>query len=150
MERPVILQCVSTMGSRLSHLSLVQGYAQYFHAWAGSGQTFVAYNEAVVAAASYARSHNPVPSHRYVVAAADEAPVASYLLSVPGVTVPVIAPTGLASLPEATGSTEFLITAAARNASLSTLSQKYPGGKLKPHNSAFNDDEIFYQYGITK
>ena len=129
-------------------LSFFQGYTQYFHAWAGSAETYAAYNADVVGAARYANDLKPEPGTKhYVVAASDETPVALFLLK-PGTMV--VSPDAFKILPITTGTYEFMITLAARDAVKGVLVDKYPGANLVPHFSAFNDSDSYYVYKVTK
>jgi hypothetical protein len=128
-------------------LSAFQGYAQYFRAWAGSSDTYAAYNEPAVAAAQFAATQQ-APGPRYIVAPAAEQPIVAYLTA----RTPHIAlePAQVAGIPLGTGPQHFVITSAARDVAAKSLGVKFPGGTLKPHVSAFSQNEIFYTYEVIR
>jgi hypothetical protein len=129
-------------------LTLLQGYTQYFRAWAVSAETYLAYNEAATKAARYLHSH-AFTGQRTVIATADELTVIKYL-SQDGSNYQPLEPKQLEALPVAPGAHQFIITAAARDDAAKTLSLKFPGGKLRPELSTFSQNEIYYTYEITK
>jgi 4-amino-4-deoxy-L-arabinose transferase-like glycosyltransferase len=126
-------------------LSLFHGYTQYFRAWAGSAETYGAYNEAAVASANFMMT-TPAKGERVFVATVDELPVAAYLVNGKppylGIT-----PAQLVALPTA-GPHQFIVTAGARNDAVKNLGLKFPGGVLQPHYSGFNQAELYYVYEI--
>ncbi len=128
-------------------LSLFQGHAQYFRAWATSSETYAAYHEAVVGAAKSLRQLSRHDA-RYLVATTAERPVGAYLLA--GQPYQFVEPTALATLPLGTGPQHFAITRAAREQAVQNLRTKYPGGTLKPHTSALSQNEIYYTYEVIK
>ena len=131
-------------------LTAFQGYTQYFHAWAGSAETYAAYHEGAVKASDFAdkAAVGPAGVQRYVVVASDELPIATYLTTAKS--AQVITTAELTALPTTAGSYEFILTAAVRNKVAQALTDKFPGSKLKPYYSAFNNSDIYYDYQVTK
>lgn len=129
-------------------LSLFQGYTQYFRAWAATNETYVAYKEAAVGAAGYLQSHK-FDGQRYLIAAADELPVAEYL-NYHGPQYQSLQPRQLTALAVGPGARQFIVTAAVRDEAAKNLSLKYPGGRLRPVFSGFSQNEIYYVYEITR
>jgi 4-amino-4-deoxy-L-arabinose transferase-like glycosyltransferase len=129
-------------------LTLLQGYTQYFRAWAVSAETYTAFSEPGVQAAAYLRSHT-FSGQRTLIATEDELTVANYLTH-GQVSYTETQPSQLDNLPVTPGSHLFVITATARDDAAKTLSLKYPGGKLRPQLSTFSQNEIYYTYEITK
>jgi hypothetical protein len=130
-------------------LTLFQGYTQYFRAWAGSTETYAAYNEPAVAVAKFVQAE-PAKTIFYAVAQSDELPVVAYLnnyINDESRYIP-LTPGQVAGVPLG-GTKQFVITAAARDEAAKSLSLKFPGGKLRPYTSAFSQDEIYYTYEMT-
>jgi hypothetical protein len=131
-------------------LTAFQGYTQYFHAWAGSAETYAAFNEEAVQASTFV--DNTVAAHadvnRFLVVSGDEMPVSAYLTTTKA--AKVISPEDLAVLPVTAGSYEFVLTATVRDKVAKALADKFPGGNLKPFYSNFNDSDIYYDYQVTK
>jgi len=132
-----------------------QGYAQYFRAWAGSSEVYVAYNEGAVemSKALLIDADNDTAkkrsAQRYVVAPADQASVIAYL-DYGRAAYQAIGASDLVNLPVAAGTREFLIAAISRDDATKVLKSKFPGGILRPHYSSFNQAEIYYSYEVTK
>jgi len=129
-------------------LTLLQGYTQYFQAWAGSTAVYVAFNEGTVSMAGHLKTDKFV-GERYIVASADQFPVVDYLDYGFG-GYRDITPADLVVLPVATASRQFYIATASRDDAVKTLKDKFPGGVLQPHYSAFNQVEIYYTYEVSK
>jgi 4-amino-4-deoxy-L-arabinose transferase-like glycosyltransferase len=129
-------------------LSLFQGYAQYFRAWSGSGETYAAYSEPAVAAATFIKTDQSAKKTEYFVGSEDEMAVVKYLED--GARFAPLEPKGITGLPLAPGARTFVITVTARDEAVKSLSLKFPGGKLKPHLSAFSQNEIFYTYEVAQ
>jgi 4-amino-4-deoxy-L-arabinose transferase-like glycosyltransferase len=131
-------------------LTAFQGYTQYFHAWAGSAETYAAYHEEAVGASRFtgkaATGHADVK--RYLIVSGDELPVATYLTLASS--AKVITTAELTVLPITAGSYQFILTSAVREPVTKVLADKFPGGKLKPYYSDFNDSDIYYDYQVTK
>jgi hypothetical protein len=132
-------------------LTLFQGYTQYFQAWAGSSQVYVAYNEPAVQIARHLQTapEKKFTGQRYVVASPSEQPVVNYL-NHGAVPYQALQPRELAGLPVAQTAREFLITTGSRDDAVKTLKVKFPGGILRPHYSDFNQTEIYYSYEVAK
>jgi len=131
-------------------LTAFQGYTQYFHAWAGSTETYLAFHEEAVKASDFADKAalaNPNVK-RYLVVAGDELPIATYLTTAKS--AQVITTSELVTLPTAPGPYEFILTSAVRDKATQALTDKFPGGKLKPYYSDFNASDIYYDYKVTK
>lgn len=129
-------------------LSLLQGYTQYFNAWAGSTPVYVAYNEGVVKIAERLRT-DKAAAERFVVLSPEQAPVVNYLAY--GITsFRVVTPAALTALPIAAGTRQFYIGASVRDETVKTLKSKFPGGILVPHYSEFNLVEYYYTYEVAK
>ncbi|HVQ44802.1 MAG TPA: glycosyltransferase family 39 protein [Candidatus Saccharimonadia bacterium] len=129
-------------------LSLLQGYTQYFRAWAGSTAVYVAYNEGTTQMATHLRT-DKFNGERFVVVGADQVPVFEYL-DHDLANYRLLDTTALAGLPIATASREFYIATSTRDAAVKILKAKFPGGVLHPHYSGFNQIEIYYTYETTK
>lgn len=129
-------------------LSLLQGYTQYFRAWAGSTAVYVAYNEGITQMAEGLRRFG-FAGERYAVLPADQTPVLNYLNKDVGGFKTII-PGDLVGLPVATANRQFYIAAASRDESVKILKAKFPGGVLRPHYSPFNQVENYYTYEISK
>jgi 4-amino-4-deoxy-L-arabinose transferase-like glycosyltransferase len=133
-------------------LTLFQGYTQYFKAWGGSSQVYTAYNEGTVQLAGKladdAKDKN-FKGTRFVVAAADEQPIAEYL-DAGQVQYTAIQASQLNGLPINPGTRRFWITSSQRDEAVKSLKLKFPGGVLRPHYSDFNQTEIYYTYEATK
>jgi len=125
-------------------LTLFQGYAQYFRAWANSAETYAAYDEPAVAAAKYIRDEQKPAKPRFFVGSVDEIVISQYLDD--GTSFTTLEPKGIAGLPLLQSGREFIITAGTRDEAVKNLSLKFPGGKLKPHLSPFSQNEIYYTY----
>jgi hypothetical protein len=131
-------------------LTLLQGYTQYFRAWAVSAETYTAYNEPATQAARYLRGH-AFTGQRTVIATADELPIIAYLTHGQAkANYQPLEPKQLEALPVTPGAHQFIITATARDNAAKSLSLKFPGGKLRPELSTFSQNEIYYTYEITK
>jgi len=129
-------------------LTLIQGYTQYFRAWAGSTAVYVAFNEGTVGMAEHLRT-DKFTGERYIVAPADQLPVVNYLdHGFNGYLA--ITPTALVTLPVATASRQFYLSTSSRDEAVKVLKAKFPGGTLQPHYSAFNQVEIYYTYEVIK
>ncbi len=131
-------------------LTAFQGYTQYFHAWAGSAETYAAFHEEAVKASDFTdqAAAKTSDTKRFLITGADEAFVVAYLTkpaSARQLSVPE-----LVALPITPGVYQFVLTAAVRDKVAKALADKFPGGKLKPYYSAFNDSDIFYDYQVTK
>ena len=131
-------------------LTAFQGYTQYFHAWAGSAETYAAFNEEAVKASDFAdrTAASHADTKQFLVVADNEVPVATYLTTAKSARV--ITTAQLVALPTATGTYEFIITSAVRDKASQALADKFPGGKLKPYYSDFNQSDIYYDYQVTK
>lgn len=129
-------------------LSLLQGYTQYFRAYAGSTAVYVAYNEGVTQMASGIRKF-PFTGERYVVLPQDQFPVLFFLNS-DIKNIKTLTPAELTALPIATGSRQFYIAAISRDEAVKILKAKFPGGVLRPHYSPFNQIENYYTYEIVQ
>ena len=130
-------------------LTAFQGYTQYFHAWAGSAETYATYNEAAVGASNFTdKAAAKSKVNRFLVVANDEIPVAEFLTA--DTSGRVIQATQLTGMPVTPGTYDFVLTTAARQQTVKALADKFPGGKLKPYYSNFNDSDIFYDYQVTK
>ncbi len=130
-------------------LSLLQGFTQYFRAWAGSTALYLAYDEGATQIALHVQT-DTTKNDRFVVVPADQTPIIDYLdygqSRYHTLTIPQ-----LQSLPLA-GNTkrEFYIVTAVRDDAIKVLKAKFPGGVLRPHYSSFNQAEIFYTYEVTQ
>jgi 4-amino-4-deoxy-L-arabinose transferase-like glycosyltransferase len=129
-------------------LSLLQGYTQYFSAWAGSTPVYAAYNEGAVEIAHHLVTDKP-NGERFVVLPQEQDPVVQYL-NYGNTSYKIIAPADIAGLPLATGSRDFYIVAASRDDAVKVLKTKFAGGVLHPHYSSFNLIEIYYTYEVSK
>lgn len=131
-------------------LTAFQGYTQYFHAWAGSAETYLVFHEAAVKASDFAdkAASGHAGVNRFLVVSNDELAVATYLTT--DKSVRVITTAELVVLPTTAGSYDFILTAAVRDKVSQVLVDKFPGGKLKPYYSDFNDSDIYYDYQVTK
>ena len=129
-------------------LSFLQGYTQYFRAWAGSTAVYVAYNEGSVQIGKHLKTDRT--GERYVIAPADQAPIIEYIAT--GITkpAPVIQPAALQALPLSTTARQYYIATASRDEAVKILKAKFPGGILRPHYSNFNQVEIYYTYEAAK
>lgn len=129
-------------------LSLLQGYTQYFRAWAATNETYTAYNESATEAAQYIKAQK-FDGQRFIVAKSNELPIAQYIdYRTKGYTL--LEPGQINILPVGPGARQFVITAAARNEAAKSLSLKFAGGKLRPQLSTFSHNEIYYLYEITQ
>ncbi|HEX3082057.1 MAG TPA: glycosyltransferase family 39 protein [Candidatus Saccharimonadia bacterium] len=127
-------------------LSTLQGYTQYFHAYAGSSAVYTAFNEGTTQLA-LRLPNDKSKADRFVVAPADQLPVAQYLnYNQPH--TQFITTAQLQVLPIAASHRLFYITAASRDEAVTTLKAKFPGGTLEPHYSDFNLVEIYYTYEV--
>ena len=123
-------------------LTVFQGYVQVFRAWSGSAETYLAYDEAAVAAAHYLKAPSKAAT-RVLVATPDEQTVVAYLDY--GQSYVPITAAGVGNL--TTGkSHQFVISASVRDETARNLALKFPGGKLAPHLSTFSQNELFYDY----
>jgi hypothetical protein len=129
-------------------LSVFQGYTQYFRAWGGSSEVYSAFNEGAVGMAKAVKS-SKFSGERFVVAPADQQPIVEFLSHNQGKYL-ALSPSGLAGLPVAAGSRQFIIAAASKDDAVKTIKIKFPGGTLRPHFSDFNQTEIYYTYEQTK
>ncbi|HEY2003494.1 MAG TPA: glycosyltransferase family 39 protein [Candidatus Saccharimonadia bacterium] len=130
-------------------LTLLEGYTQYFKAWAGSSSVYTAYNEGPVAMATHLRAEQSRNVQRYVVAPADVLPVIAYLdYGDTGYTA--LEPAKINDLPVASTNRLFIIAAASRTSAVNNLKPKFPGGILRPEYSVFNQTEIYYTYEVSK
>lgn len=129
-------------------LSLVQGYTQYFGAWAQSTAVHLAYNEGTVAIARSIET-SKFAGERLVVVAADQQPVLAYLGHGSN-KARILRPADVSALPIATGARQFYIGDGQREETAKILKAKFPGGTLKPHYSDFNALEIYYTYEVAK
>ncbi|GAC1600396.1 MAG: hypothetical protein NVS3B29_00810 [Candidatus Saccharimonadales bacterium] len=129
-------------------LTMVQGYTQYFGAWADSTAVHLAYNEGTVGIAKQLRA-SKFTGERYTVTSADQIAVITYLdhdLK----NYRSLQAADVAALPIATASRKFYIGAVQRDETAKTLKAKFPGGILRPHYSDFNQLEIYYTYETVK
>jgi 4-amino-4-deoxy-L-arabinose transferase-like glycosyltransferase len=129
-------------------LSLLQGYTQYFRAWAGSTAVYDAYNEGSVKIAQLL-ANDKFKGERIVVVPAAQAPVINYLDFKTG-NYRIVQPADLTALPLASAGRQFYITAASKDEAVKTLKSKFPGGVLRPIYSDFNLVEIVYLYEVNK
>lgn len=129
-------------------LTVFQGYAQYFEAWAGSSPVYVAYNEGAVQIGLGLKT-DKFTGARYVLANTEEVPVVEYLAYGANPYIATSA-TGLTTLPVLTSPKQFWITTSQRDTAVKNLKLKYPGGVLVPHYSTFNQAEIYYTYEVSK
>ncbi len=129
-------------------LTFVQGYTQYFRAWAGSTAVYVAFNEGTVGIAEHLKT-DKFSGERYVVSTTDQFPVIDYL-DHGQLGYRVITTADLTALPVAGASRQFYIATSIRDDAVKVLKAKFPGGTLQPHYSSFNQVEIYYTYEITK
>ena len=129
-------------------LSLLQGYTQYFRAYAGSTAVYLAYDEGTTQIASHITT-DKFAGERYAVVPADQISVINYLdYKVSG--YQAILPSALQDIPIATANRQFYIVAASRDEAVKILVAKFPGNVLHPKYSQFNQDEIYYTYEVTK
>jgi len=129
-------------------LSSLQGYTQYFRAWAGSTAVYQAYNEAAVQIAGHIKS-DKFNGERYVVLPQEQIPVVNYLdYQTPSFRA--LTSSQLAGLPIPAANRQFYIAAASRDDSVKILKAKFPGGVLHPHYSPFNQAETYYTYEVNK
>jgi hypothetical protein len=129
-------------------LTIFQGYTQYFRAWAASNETYLAYNEAAVAATRHLLTQT-FTGTQAIIAGSEELPVVHYLTS-RHKDHQELSPAQLAALPVGTGPRRFIITAEAREEAATNLALKYPGGKLQAKLSPFSHNEIYYVYEVAK
>jgi hypothetical protein len=127
-------------------LSMLQGYTQFFSAWAGSSTVYAAYDEGLVQVAQHINSDKGA-GERFIVASSGETTVASYLNS-GKITYRALTPGDIQSLPVSTTARHFYITTSARDDAVKVLKVKFPGGVLRPHYSSFNQVEIYYTYEV--
>ncbi len=131
-------------------LSLLEGYTQYFHAYAASDGVYAAFNSGPTQMAKDIRANSKL-AHKaqttYVIADNDQRAVIDYLI---GGQVPYddITAAQIASL--GGGGKRFWITADQRTASVNYLKQKFAGALLQPQYSDFSQSEIYYTYQVTK
>jgi hypothetical protein len=129
-------------------LSLLQGFTQYFRAWAESQAVYLAYDESSSQIAAHLKTDN-FKGDRFVVQPIEKAPIIDYLRYSQGgyqnLTIQ-----SLQALPIATANREFYIAAAVRDDAVKVLKAKFPGGTLQPHYSPFNIVEIYYTYEVSK
>jgi Dolichyl-phosphate-mannose-protein mannosyltransferase len=133
-------------------LSLFQGYTQYFRAWAATDQVYPAYDEGAVQLALQMAHSNAVSSRRpfrYVVATTDEDAVVQYLDG-GDLYYKALTPAQILTLPDTKGDFQFWVTPSEKDAAVTSLKPKLPGGVLRPHYSNFNQAEIYYTYEVTK
>jgi hypothetical protein len=135
-------------------LSFFQGYTQYFRAWAGSSETYTAYNEGPTQISDRLRDQQTHAKTRYggqiiVVATGDQQPVVSYLLHTDAHYYLTDA-AGVVAMPVTPGARQFWITDAARDEAVKAIKAKFPGGHLLPKYSDFNQNEIYYTYEVAK
>lgn len=130
-------------------LTFFQGYTQYFRAWAGSSQVYIAYNEGPVQIAHRLGldDDKKFTGQRFVVGQASELPIIDYL-NHNAIAYQSLEPKDIAAIPVATAARNFYITLAARDEAMKTLRVKIPGGVLRPHYSDFNQTEIYYTYEV--
>jgi 4-amino-4-deoxy-L-arabinose transferase-like glycosyltransferase len=129
-------------------LTLVQGYTQYFRAWAGSTAVYSAFNEGTVSIAEHVKT-DKFSGERYIVIPSGQVPIIAYLdHGYAG--YQIITPGQLQALPVTTVSRQFYIDTSSRDEAVKTLKVKFPGGTLQPHYSGFNQVEIYYTYEARK
>ena len=129
----------------LLSLTALQGYLQYFHAWAGSAGTFAAFNEPAVAS-SQAAARAPGSLTRVFVGGPDELPVAQFLSG------PQIRIAGVNDIMASAPAKPYrlYITSAVRKQIQPVLVATMPGGTLSPGLSKFDGTEIYYVYESAK
>jgi len=130
-------------------LTFLEGYTQYFKAWAGSSSVYAAYNEGPVAMATHLRAEKSRAVQRYLVAPSDVLPVIAYL-DYGDTSYTALEPAKINDLPVASTNRLFVIDAASRTDAIENLKPKFPGGVLRPEYSAFNQTEIYYTYEVNK
>jgi hypothetical protein len=135
-------------------LTFFQSYTQYFRAWAGSSEIYVAYNEGPTQIAARLQDQQSHPKTKYtgqiiVVATRDQQPAIDYLLHT-GAHYYLTDAAGVVAMPNTAGRRQFWITQSSRDAAVKAIKDKFPGGHLLPKYSDFNQNEIYYTYEVTK
>ena len=129
-------------------LSLLQGFTQYFHAYAESSAVYLAYDEGTTQIAAHIAT-DKFAGERYAVVPADQIPIVTYLdYGLP--TYQAIVPLALENVPIASANRQFYIVSASRDDAVKILEAKFPGNVLRPKYSQFNQDEIYYTYEVSK
>lgn len=125
-----------------------QSYAQYFVAWAGSSETYNAYSEDAVGVANFMLKHN-FDGQRYAVIDGYSDKVLEYLTH-NKVTYTRLEPSDIAGLPVDGNNKQFLIAKGSIDESVKTFRSKFPGGRLSPQLSNFDNQELFMVYEVRK
>ncbi len=131
----------------LLFLTLVQGWRQYFVAWAQDPVTYQAYSENMVQIGKFLLVNGKGKTD-YIIAGGYETMPAEYLLANKQ-NYTLLNLDALRDLPLQTTSQLFVFPAG-DNASAITelLRAKYPNGTLTPHYSPFDNTLLFYSYRV--
>lgn len=135
------------MISFLLVLTLIQGWRQYFVAWAEDPATYEAYSENINQIGKYLLANGKAqPS--YLIAGGYESMPAEYLTA-DKVKYTLLDSNGLRDLPLQGGAQLFVFPSSdSSNTIIDILKAKFPSGTLQPHYSAFDNDLLFYSYGV--
>jgi hypothetical protein len=129
-------------------LTFFQGYTQYFRAWAGTAETYDAYNESAVASAKFL-SQSAFNGQKYFVGDDSELSVAEYLIHDRPPYVALTVST-LTILPIGMAARQFVVTNAANVQAQIALAAKFPGGVFKTYASKFSGAPLYYVYEVMR
>ena len=131
----------------LLFLTLVQGWRQYFVAWAQDPSTYQAYSENMVQIGKYLLVSGNGRTN-YIIAGGYETMPAEYLLANKQTYI-LLDKDSLQNLPLQTSPQLFVFPAGDNsNAITEVLKAKYPNGTLTPHYSSFDNTLLFYSFEV--
>lgn len=125
-------------------LTALQGYKQYFVAWAQSPEVYASSREDLAAISDYLVKADKKPVY-YVVASLDDSQVMAYL-SHKQASYTLVAPDGIDALPLVSQPKVFVFTKDTSVGGLARARLKYQKGRVTSQLSPFDLEPIFYTY----
>lgn len=131
----------------LLFLTMVQGWRQYFVAWAQDPATYQAYSENMVQVGKFliVKGKNKTD---YIIAGGYETMPAEYLLANKQDYI-LLDRDALRDLPLQGGAQLFVYPSGENSSAITELLKaKFPNGTLTPHNSSFDNSLLFYSFEV--
>lgn len=131
----------------LLFLTFVQGYRQYFVAWAQDPATYEAYSENMTQIGKFLIANGKNKTN-YLIAGGYESMPTLYLTT-NKVNYTLLDPNSLQNLPLQEDTQQFIFPAGeSSSAIIDVLKAKYPNGTLQSHYSSFDNHLLYYTYEV--
>lgn len=129
-------------------LTAFQGYTQYFVAWAQDPSTHEAYSEDAVAVGNFLVKEGKGTKNFVLIDGYSDKTV-EYITH-NKTSYQRIDANQISSIPTDGTKKLFVISKGQKDQTVKQLRERFAGGKLSPYYSAFNEDEMFFAYEVTK